>query len=106
MFRVFATFLKKGSAKNFPTGKVLGYFQKNFARRLLSIVGRFCFNYAIGVCGLDFDVIVPEFGCRHCRSSLRQQIYNASVVERSDLMKGSLREGAPDGVGWRSTRAV
>ena len=28
MFRVFATFLKKGSAKNFPTGKILGYFSK------------------------------------------------------------------------------
>ena len=28
MLRVFATFLKKGSAKNFPTGKVLGYFSK------------------------------------------------------------------------------
>ena len=24
----FATFLKKGSAKNFPTGKILGYFSK------------------------------------------------------------------------------
>ena len=31
----FATFLKKGSAKNFPTGKILGYFSKNFARPLL-----------------------------------------------------------------------
>ena len=28
MPRVFATFLKKGSAKNFPAGKVLGYFSK------------------------------------------------------------------------------
>ena len=28
MFKIFATFLKKGSAKNFPTGKVLGYFSK------------------------------------------------------------------------------
>ena len=28
MFRFFATFLKKGSAKNFPTGKVLGCFSK------------------------------------------------------------------------------
>ena len=28
MLKVFATFLKKGSAKNFPTGKVLGYFSK------------------------------------------------------------------------------
>ena len=28
MLRVFATFLKKGSAKNFPTGKVLGCFSK------------------------------------------------------------------------------
>ena len=28
MPRVFATFLKKGSAKNFPPGKILGYFSK------------------------------------------------------------------------------
>ena len=28
MLRFFATFLKKGSAKNFPIGKVLGYFLK------------------------------------------------------------------------------
>ena len=28
MLKIFATFLKKGSAKNFPTGKVLGYFSK------------------------------------------------------------------------------
>ena len=62
--------------------------------------------YAVGVCDLKFNITNIEFGCRHCRPSLRQQIYNASVVERSDLMKGSLREGAPDGVGWRSTRAV
>ena len=41
MVKIFATFLKKGSAKNFPTGKILGYFQKKYARRLLSIVERF-----------------------------------------------------------------
>ena len=28
MLKIFATFLKKGSAKNFPTGKVLGCFSK------------------------------------------------------------------------------
>ena len=28
MLKIFATFLKKGSAKNFPTGKILGYFSK------------------------------------------------------------------------------
>ena len=28
MLKIFATFLKKGSAKNFPTGKVLDYFSK------------------------------------------------------------------------------
>ena len=45
MFRVFATFLKKGSAKNFPTGKVLGYFSK-IVRSTVAINRRafFCFN--------------------------------------------------------------
>ena len=28
MLKIFATFLKKGSAKNFPTGKILGYSSK------------------------------------------------------------------------------
>ena len=23
--------------------------------------------YAVGVCGLEFDGTMPEFGCRHCR---------------------------------------
>ena len=33
--------MKKSSAKNFPTGKVFGSFQKKYALRFLSIVGRF-----------------------------------------------------------------
>ena len=49
MLKIFATFLKKGSAKNFPAGKVFGSFQKKYARRLLAIVERFLLNYAIGV---------------------------------------------------------
>ena len=205
MSRVFATFLKKGSAKNFPTGKILGYFSKElrstemcsrlsvllfilsgcaawslmvlcsslkvfgfaffkkrmgfgatphkngvfflqsfffcaFCAKRKSDVGElvcveilcrffekklrkklsnrkdfglffknstldgccqsssvFLLNYAVGVCGLKFDGIMLEFGCRHCRPSLRQQIYNVSVGERSDSIKGSLREGAGAG---------
>ena len=117
----FATFLKKGSAKNFPTGKILGYFSK-----IVRSDGYWF--YAVGVCGLNFNTTMPEFGCRHCRPFLkkgsaknfptgkilgyfskivrstvisstpkalfRQQIFNASVGERLDSMEGSLREGA------------
>ena len=36
MPRVFATFLKKGSAKNFSTGKVLGYFSKKVRSTVVS----------------------------------------------------------------------
>ena len=69
--------------------------------------------YAIGVCGNKFNITNIEFGCRHCRHLIRhlsvtpsptgegnrkalfrQQLFNASVGERSDLMKGSLREVA------------
>ena len=60
MLRVFATFLKKGSAKNFPTGKVLGYFSKIV--RSTEICSRLSvFNYAVGVCGFKFDGTMPEF---------------------------------------------
>ena len=50
MLKIFATFLKKGSAKNFPAGKILGYFSKKV--RSAVVVNRrafFYFNYAIGV---------------------------------------------------------
>ena len=70
MLRVFATFLKKGSAKNFPTGKVLGYFSKTVRSTFVSSTPKALF---------------------------RQQIYTASVGERLDFMKGSLREGAGAG---------
>ena len=56
----FATFLKKGSAKNFPTGKVLGYFSKIVRSTVVSNCRAF-FYYAIGVCGLKFDGTMPEF---------------------------------------------
>ena len=72
MFRFFATFLKKGSAKNFPTGKILGYLSKKV--RSTVVVNRrafFLLNYAIGVCGLKFNITNIEFGCRHCRPSLK-----------------------------------
>ena len=62
MFRFFATFLKKGSAKNFPTGKILGYLSKKV--RSTVVVNRrafFLLNYAIGGCGLGFDGTMPEF---------------------------------------------
>ena len=60
MLRVFfATFLKKGSAKNFPTGKVLGYFSKKV--RSAVVGNRRAFFYLVGVCGLDFDGTMPEF---------------------------------------------
>ena len=70
MVRVFATFLKKGSAKNFPTGKVLGYFSK---------------------------IVRSTFIGSMPKALFRQQIYNAFVGERLDSMKGSLREGAGAG---------
>ena len=156
MLKVFATFLKKGSAKNFPTGKILGYFSK-IVRSTVVVNRRAFFNYAVGVWGLKFNTATPELGCRHCRPflkkgsaknfptgkilgyfskkvrstvvvnrraffilsgvavtiliplrpSFRQQIYNASVGERSGSMKGSLREGAVERMwDWRSTRAV
>ena len=49
MPRVFATFLKKGSAKNFPTGKVLGYFSKKV--RSTVVVNRRAFFVLITLSG-------------------------------------------------------
>ena len=72
MLKFFATFLKKGSAKNFSTGKILGYF---------SIIVR-----SIEICSWLSAYFIVKLR--------RQQIYNASVVERLDSMKGSLREVA------------
>ena len=60
MPRVFATFLKKGSAKNFPTGKILGYFSK-IVRSTETCSRLSVFNYAVGVCGFKFDGTMPEF---------------------------------------------
>ena len=50
MLRVFATFLKKGSAKNFPTGKVLGYFSKIV--RSTEMCSRLSVFYLVGGFGL------------------------------------------------------
>ena len=60
MVKIFATFLKKGSAKNFPTGKILGYFSK-IVRSAIVINRRAFFNYTVGVCGLKFNTAMPEF---------------------------------------------
>ena len=131
MLRVLCRFFEKKLRKKLSCGKFLGVFKRITLDGCYQSSGVFCFNYAIGVCGLDFDVTMPEFGCRHCRPFLkkgsaknffckkvlgyfskivrstfisstpkalfRQQIYNASVGERLDLMKGSLREGAGAG---------
>ena len=51
--RVFATFLKKGSAKNFLAERFLGVF-KNSALNLYQF-------YAVGVFSFKFDVAMPEF---------------------------------------------
>ena len=69
MVRFFATFLKKGSAKNFPCGKDFGAIFKK------STLDGCCqsssvFYYAIEVRGFKFDVTNIEFGCRHCRPSV------------------------------------
>ena len=49
MPRVFATFLKKGSAKNFPTGKILGCFSKKV--RSTVVVNRRAFFVLITLSG-------------------------------------------------------
>ena len=59
-------FLKKSSAKNFLAERFLCSFQK----------------------------IRSTFISSTPKALFRQQVYNAFVVERSDLMKGSLREVA------------
>ena len=59
MLKVFATFLKKGSAKNFPKGKILGCFSKIV--RSTEMCSRLSVFYLVGVCGLDFDGTMPEF---------------------------------------------
>ena len=71
-------FFEKKLRKKLSCGKFLGYFQKST---------------------LDLYQFYAE-------ALFRQQIFNASAGERSDLMKGSLREGAGAGRDWRSTRAV
>ena len=86
MPRVFATFLKKGSAKNFPTGKILGCFSKKV--RSTVVVNRRAFFILSGVAVWALMALCPSF---------RQQIFKASVGERLDSMRGSLREGAGAG---------
>ena len=58
MLRVLCRFFEKKLRKKLSCRKVFGSFQKKYARRLLSIVGRF---YLVGVCGLEFDGTMPEF---------------------------------------------
>ena len=115
----FATFLKKGSAKNFFSKKVLGCFSKKV--RSTVVVNRRAFfilsGYAVTILiplrpSLPVGAYRPSLAvgtadhCRHlirhlsvtpsptgegnCGALFRQQIYNASVCERLDLMKGSL----------------
>ena len=81
MPRVFATFLKKGSAKNFPTGKVLGCFSKIVRSTVVSNRRAF-FYYAIGVYGNNFNITNIEFGCRHCRPFLKK------APQKTFLQKG------------------
>ena len=88
------TFLKKSSAKNFLAESFWEFSKIVRSTVVSNCRAFFYFNYAIGVCGNNFNTTMPEFSCRHCRPSLRQQIYNASVVERLDSMKGYLREVA------------
>ena len=66
-------FLKKGSAKNFPTGKILGYFSKIVRSTVVSNCRAF-FYYAIGVCGNNFNITNIEFGCRHCRLFFKKRM--------------------------------
>ena len=56
MFRFFATFLKKGSAKNFPTGKILGVFKKSTLDRDLFSVERFTFILS----GYEVTNLIPQ----------------------------------------------
>ena len=58
MLKIFATFLKKGSAKNFPTGKILGYFSKKV--RSTVVVNRRAFFYLVGGCGNNFNTTTTE----------------------------------------------
>ena len=101
--------MKKSSAKNFLSESFWEFFKNSTLNRDLFSVERFAF-YLVGVCGLKFNITNIEFGCRHLirhltvtpsptgegnRTALfRQQIFNASVGERLDATKGSLREGA------------
>ena len=90
MLRVFATFLKKGSAKNFPTGKVLGYFSKIVRSTVVVNRRAFLLNYAIGVYGLKFNITNIEFGCRHCRLGVCGNNFNITNTKFSVFGKNSV----------------
>ena len=71
MLKIFATFLKKGSAKNFPTGKVLGYFSKIVRSTFISSTPSFC-RRKVG-----FNERLPPRGS--CRTNVRLKEYACSI---------------------------
>ena len=64
-------FLKKGSAKNFPTGKVLGYFSKIVRSTFISSTPSFC-RRKVG-----FNERLPPRGS--CRTNVRLKEYACSI---------------------------
>ncbi|MBR0449606.1 MAG: hypothetical protein IIX30_02200, partial [Clostridia bacterium] len=65
----YVAFLKKSSAKNFLAERFLRVFKKSTLNRDLFSVERLflLLNYAIGVCGLKFNITNIEFSYQHCR---------------------------------------
>ena len=89
MLRVFATFLKKGSAKNFPTGKILGCFSKK-VRSTVVVNRRAFFYYAVGAYRLGsaehlirhLSVTPSPTGEGNCKALFRQQIFYETIDGR------------------------
>ena len=72
MIKVLCRFFEKKLRKKLSCGKFLGVFKNSTLDGCCQSSGVFCFNYAIGVCGLKFNTTMPEIGCRHCRPFLKK----------------------------------